>query len=85
MQLELAGGQFFQAIGKPVQAALLSLSRQILLFVPFIIIFPKFYGLDGIFAAAPVSDILTFLISIFLVSYQLRALRKLELEEGIAA
>jgi len=81
----IMGGQFFQAIGKPVQAALLSLSRQILLFVPFIIIFPKFYGLDGIFAAAPVSDILTFLISIFLVSYQLRALRKLELEEGIAA
>lgn len=74
----IMGGQFFQAIGKPVQAAFIALARQILLFVPFLLLFPRFWGLTGLFAAAPASDGLTFLISIFLVARQLRALRQLE-------
>ncbi len=63
----IAVGHCFQAIGKPVQAALVALSRQILLFVPFLLIFPRFWGLSGIFVAAPASDILTFLLAIFLL------------------
>ncbi len=76
--IPIVGGHFFQAIGKPVQATLIALSRQILLFIPFLLLFPRFLGLDGIFAAAPASDLLTFLISLPLVSRQLRALRQLE-------
>ena len=71
----IAGGHLFQAIGKPVQAALLALSRQIILFIPFILVFPRFWGLFGIFAAAPVSDVLTTLLSVFLVGRLLRDLR----------
>ena len=78
------GGQFFQAIGKPVQATLIALSRQILLFIPFLLIFPRFFGLAGIFAAAPTSDSLTFLIAIVLVHRQLRSLRRLESAPEIA-
>lgn len=76
----IMGGQFFQAIGKPVQATLIALARQILLFIPFLLVFPRFYGLSGIFAAAPTSDLLTFLIAIPLVFRQLRTLRRLERE-----
>ena len=74
----ITGGHLFQAIGKPVQAALVAMSRQILLFVPFILIFPRFWGLPGIFAAAPVSDTLTFGLSVVLVGRLLRDLRRLE-------
>ncbi len=80
----IMGGQFFQAIGKPVQATLIALSRQILLFIPFLLIFPRFFGLAGIFAAAPTSDSLTFLIAIVLVHRQLRSLRRLESAPEIA-
>jgi putative MATE family efflux protein len=76
----ITGGHLFQAIGKPVPAALLALSRQILFFVPFILIFPRYWGLPGIYAAAPASDLLTFAISLFLVGHQLRRLRRLEAE-----
>lgn len=76
----IMGGQFFQAIGKPVQATLIALSRQILLFIPFLLIFPRFYGLSGIFAAAPVSDVLTCLIALVLVAREMRALRLRERE-----
>lgn len=81
----ISGGQFFQAIGKPVQAGFLALARQILLFVPFILVFPRFWGLPGIFAAAPTSDILTTLIAIPLVAFQLRQLRRQEPDPGAAA
>lgn len=78
----ITGGHLFQAIGKPVQAALMALSRQVILFIPFILVFPRFWGLPGIFAAAPASDTLTFLLSIFLVGAQLRRLRRMAEQES---
>ena len=76
----IATGQFFQAIGKPVQAGFLALSRQILLFVPFILVFPRFWGLPGIFAAAPTSDVLTTLLAVVLAIREMRILRRQEAE-----
>lgn len=76
----IMAGNLFQAIGKPVQAGFIALARQILLFIPFLIVFPKFYGLTGIFAAAPASDVLTCLIALVLVSRQMRTLRRMERE-----
>ena len=81
----IMGGQFFQAIGKPVPATLIALSRQILLFIPFILVFPLFWGLPGIYAAAPASDVLTTLIALPLVLRQLRKLRRRETETPEAA
>lgn len=72
----IMAGQFFQAIGKPVKAALIALSRQILLFIPFILIFPRFWGLTGIYFAAPASDVLATAIALPLVLRQLRLLRR---------
>jgi len=72
----ITGGHLFQAIGRPVPAAFLALSRQVILFIPFLLIFPRFWGLDGIFYAAPASDFLTFLISLVLVGRLLRELRR---------
>lgn len=39
---------FFTSIGKPVKGIFLSLSRQIILFLPLLIIFPRIMGIDGI-------------------------------------
>ena len=76
----IMGGNLFQAIGKPIQSGFIALARQILLFIPFLLLFPKFMGLDGIFYAAPASDILTFLLVTVLVARQMRILRKIERE-----
>ena len=76
----IMGGNLFQAIGKPVQSGFIALARQILLFIPFLLLFPKYMGLDGIFYAAPASDILTFLLVTVLVARQMRHLRKIERE-----
>ena len=47
---------YFQAIGKPNQATLLSLSRQILFFIPLLIILPRYLGLEGVWLAPPIAD-----------------------------
>jgi putative MATE family efflux protein len=80
----IMGGNLFQAIGKPFQSGLIALARQILLFIPFLIVFPKFLGLDGIFYAAPASDLLTTLLAAVLVARQMRNLRRLEREPEFA-
>jgi putative MATE family efflux protein len=54
---QIAAANYFQAVGKPRPAMLLSLSRQVLLLIPAILILPRFFGLRGIYLAGPVSDL----------------------------
>lgn len=64
---QVVGATLFQATGKALQNLLLTLSRQILLLIPLVLILPRFFGLNGIWIAFPVSDILSFLMAVFLV------------------
>lgn len=57
----------FQALGKARPAFLLSVSRQLLFLIPAIILLPRFYKLDGVWAAFPVADLLAFMLSGFLL------------------
>ncbi len=40
---------FFQAVGKPAQAVISSMIRDIICFIPFILILPNFFGIEGNF------------------------------------
>ncbi len=61
-QIVISG--FFQATGKPGKALLMSLSRQVIFLIPFVIIFPLFFGLNGVWAAAPASDFIASIIAV---------------------
>ena len=65
--LQIMATSFFQAINQPLKAALLSLSRQVLLVLPLVLILPLFLGLDGIFLAPPVADGVATLLSVYLL------------------
>lgn len=65
---------FFQSIAKPIPSILITLFRQILFFIPFLYLFPVFLGINGIFIAQPVSDIIALLLSIFFVVRERRLL-----------
>lgn len=60
-------GIFFQAIGKPVPAALLSLSRQIIFLLPAMLILSYFMGIDGVLWAGPFGDGLSGIVSLITV------------------
>ena len=52
------GAAYYQAIGKPVAAMILTLSRQVLILIPMLYVLPKFYGMQGVWLSFPVSDVL---------------------------
>ena len=58
---------FFQAVGNPLKSAIVSLVRDIVIFVPLVIILPMFYGINGVLYASPVADFIGMVITIFLV------------------
>lgn len=59
----ILGSTFFQAIGKARPALIITLSRDILFFIPAILILPIFFGLTGAWVAWPLTDFFSFLVS----------------------
>lgn len=66
---------YLQAVGKPVKSALLSLSRQIIFFVPTAMILPMFLGVTGVLWTGPVADGLAFIFSLILLLYERKQLK----------
>ncbi len=58
---------FFQAIGKPVSAAVVSLLRDIICFVPLAIVLPRFMGIEGVLWAAPIADLIGLIVTVILL------------------
>ena len=67
---------FFQAIGKPINALAISVSRQILFLIPLAIILSPQYGIKGSLISAPIADISTFLLAVVLILYELNQWNK---------
>jgi putative MATE family efflux protein len=65
---------YFQSIGRAGVSIFLSLSRQILLLIPFILLFPPIWGLTGAWMAQPVSNIISAAIAIVILSLHLKKL-----------
>ena len=59
---------FLQAMGKAVASPMLSMVREIVFGVGFALILPRFFGLDGVLYSMPVSDVLTFIISMIIIA-----------------
>lgn len=74
--IQIPAGIFFQAIGKSVKSAILSLSRQVLFLIPAMIILGKLFGLKGVLYSGPVADGLAFTIAVILLILELRKLGK---------
>ena len=60
---QIVSAGYFQAVGKPKQAMILTLSRQVLLLIPFLFVLPLFFGLDGIWYSGPASDLISALLT----------------------
>lgn len=64
---------FFQAVGKPVMAVIASLTRDIICFVPLVILLPAVFegnragsGINGILYAAPAADVVGMIVAMCL-------------------
>ena len=73
--IQIPSGIFFQAIGKSIISAILSISRQIAFLIPAMLVLGKMFGVQGVLFAGPFADGLAFILAtIFLI----REVRKLK-------
>lgn len=63
---------FFQSIGKPKLSIFLSLTRQLLFLIPFLLILPAFFGIDGVWASMAASDFLAFVVAVITLIIMMR-------------
>ena len=68
---------YFSATGNNRQGLLVSLSRQGLFLIPLLVILPRFFGINGILAASPISDTMAFIMSVSMVLLSFRRLSTL--------
>jgi putative MATE family efflux protein len=73
---QIMASNYFQAVGKAMQAGLLSLSRQVLILIPAMLILPRFFGVEGVLYAGPLSDLVSSVITGLFLFFELRHLDK---------
>ena len=73
--VQIPSGIFFQAIGKSTKSAILSLSRQIVILIPAMIILSKIFGVMGVLIAGPVADGIAFVLAAFFLIKEVRSLK----------
>lgn len=73
---------FFQAVGKPVRAVIASMIRDIVCFIPLIIILPIFFGIEGILYAAPAADCIAIIVTIALTVTFMKSLKDAQPDES---
>lgn len=69
---QMVTSNFFQSIGMAGKAIFLSLTRQMLILLPCLLILPHFFGVAGVWYSMPVSDLLASLIALVMLLYQFR-------------
>ena len=68
---------FFQAVGEPLKATIISLIRDLICFVPIVLIIPNKLGIIGVLWSAPIADILGLLVASTLIILFFKNINKL--------
>ena len=76
--IQVVGGTYFLAAGKPFPSLILNLSRQFLFLIPLLLVMPGLFGIQGILISFPIADVLAVAVT---ASWLLVDLRRLPKEE----
>lgn len=73
---QVVATNFFQSLGMATKSIFLSLTRQILFMIPLLMILPPRFGLDGVWAAYPISDFVATVVAGCMLAWQLRRISR---------
>lgn len=73
---QMVTSMFFQSIGIAWKSMLQGLLRQCLFLIPGLLVFPRYFGLDGVWMASPVADALAAVVSAAFLVWQVRRLKR---------
>jgi len=68
----IIGANYFQSVGNAKISVFLNLLRQLIIFIPLLLILPKYFGIDGVWYIFPVSDLIIFLITLYFIKDHLK-------------
>lgn len=71
---------FFTSIGKPVKGAILALTKQIIFFLPLLVVLPHFFGIYGILYTGPIADIMAVICNVLFAVSEFKLMRRYENE-----
>lgn len=72
---QIVSTSYFQATGRPKYAMLLSMSRQVLILIPALLILPQIFGLTGVWMSGALADLLSSVITAVLIINSVRQLK----------
>lgn len=62
----------FQAMGKPQYAFVITLIRQLILYIPLLLLFNRLFGFQGMIHAQPVTELIMMITSVSLLVHEIR-------------
>lgn len=75
---QIVATTFLQSIGLAGKSIFLSLVRQVIFLIPFLMILPKSFGLDGVWASFPTADVFSTTTAALMIWWEMRQLGKRE-------
>ncbi len=69
---QLVGSAYFQAAGKALPALFLTLLKQGIFLIPLVYLLPLFYGINGVWYAFPISDVLATAITLLFLRREVK-------------
>ena len=67
--IQISIATFFPSIGKAIKGATVSLTKQLIVLFPLLLILPRFFGVEGVIYATPLTDLVAFTVAIiFLIN-----------------
>ena len=69
---QIVVGNFFQSIGMARKSIFLSVSRQLLFLIPFLLVLPNLWGTDGVWLSIAASDLISVLTAAGMLYYHYR-------------
>lgn len=80
---QMVTSNFFQSIGMARKAIILSLSRQVLILIPCLIILPMFWDAKGVWLSMPISDAAASIIAAIMLYKQFQTFKRHAIEQGL--
>lgn len=68
--IQILTSTMFNAIGKPWKGMFLSLTRQVIFFLPLLFLFSYLWGIEGIIYVMPVADVLSITLSLIMLKIE---------------
>jgi len=81
--VQIIGAALFQSLGKVIPSLVLTLSRQVLFFIPLVIVLPRIYGLGvfGIWISFPLADFLSTIFTVVLLKKEMKLIERQYIKE----